>query len=96
MIDLPFSIFMLSYVSFYVFSWVIFSSVYYVDAKARGDIDYYQAREKMDRLTKNITNDEKMIKEMRLYNQTRLIEFSKNNATNPDDVLDSTDIYYLR
>ncbi|CAG5108377.1 Oidioi.mRNA.OKI2018_I69.chr1.g3766.t1.cds [Oikopleura dioica] len=52
MIDLPFSIFMLSYVSFYVFSWIIFSSVYYVDAKARGDIDYYQAREKLDNLLK--------------------------------------------
>ncbi|CBY11348.1 unnamed protein product [Oikopleura dioica] len=30
MIDLPFSIFMLSYVSFYVFSWVIFSRYYWL------------------------------------------------------------------
>ena len=69
MIDLPFSIFMLSYVSFYVFSWVIFSSVYYVDAKARGDIDYYQAREKLDRIAQPYLNDTEMIRQIRHFSQ---------------------------
>merc|ERR1719245_1922191 len=43
-------VFMALFISFYMSSWVIFSYFYWLDAKIRGDIDYYAAKAQLSEI----------------------------------------------
>ena len=86
---------MIFYFSMTFFGWIIFSSAYYLDAKVRGDIDYFSAREKMDRLTVEFRDSSKAIGRIRRFSPEQLMQFSVENGAE-ENILTETDLFFLR
>ena len=49
-VDMDMGLFFFLFIFFYAFSWIVFSFVYWLNAKVRGDLDYYWALDELDKL----------------------------------------------
>ena len=54
-VDMDMGLFFFLFIFFYAFSWIVFSFVYWLNAKFRGDLDYYWAFDELDKLQGDMT-----------------------------------------